>query len=261
MGGPPSRSAGPVRSAYRVPDDDEEDEIKLKGQGGGLKWVALLMLLLGGGGAGGYYYFKVYQPEQQRLLAEQDREHDEAERARLAQEKLAAQQLIDQAAAKARAQAEAARDAGPPLAAVDAGASTPDAGAIAPRPPVAAPAPRPKDFDQLMVEGERLRAKDKAEAALALFTRAAELKPDRAEPQAAGGYALLDMEKPAQAEQAFRGALQLNGRYGPALIGMAEALKALGKKPQAIEYYQKYLEVLPNGPEAAVAKNSIERLK
>jgi regulator of sirC expression with transglutaminase-like and TPR domain len=44
-------------------------------------------------------------------------------------------------------------------------------------------------------------------------------------------------------------------------MGMAEALRTLGKNEQAIEYYQRYLDVLPNGSEAAVARNSIERLK
>ena len=112
-----------------------------------------------------------------------------------------------------------------------------------------------------MAEAERLRSRDKSQAALAVFEKAAELKPNRVEPQSGGGFALLDLGKNVDAELAFRGALKLNGRYGPALIGMAEASRAQGKNEQAIEYYQKYLEVLPDGSEAKMAKGAIERLK
>jgi predicted Zn finger-like uncharacterized protein len=263
---PQRRPPDAVRSAHRQPDND--DDLKLQKQGGALKWVALALIILGAGGAGGYYYLNVWLPEQQKAqtaAAEEERAAGEAQQ-KLAQEKAAA--LIEEAAAKANAEAESKRDAGvaPVAGVVDAGpvlVAGVDAGAppVAAVPkPAAAPA-KPKDFDQLLAEGERLRARDHAEAALALFTKAAELRPDRVEPQSAGGFALLDLEKPGEAEAAFRGALAVNGRYGPALIGMAEASKALGKKAQAVEYYQKYLDVLPEGPEAAVAKNSIERLK
>ena len=61
----------------------------------------------------------------------------------------------------------------------------------------------------------------------------------------------------AKAEQA----LKANGKYGPAIMGMAEVLKAQGKKAKALEYYQRYLDEHPNGSEANVAKNAIERLK
>ena len=95
----------------------------------------------------------------------------------------------------------------------------------------------------------------------AVFAKAAELKPNRVEPQSGGGFALLDLGKNVDAEMAFKGALQVNPRYGPALIGMAEASRSLGKKAQAIEYYEKYLDVLPDGSEAKMAKGAIERLK
>ena len=252
----PIRKAGPVRSAFR-----QDEEVRLQGQGGMLKWIALSLIIVGLGGAGAYYYLTVWQPEQVKLAAEHDAA---AEQDRLVQEKVTAQKKAEAEAARLRAEQEAAvlaaaarRDAGPAY--VDAGAGV--AVVIVDAGEVAKASPRPMDFDQLLAAGERLRARDNAKGALAMFTRAAELRPDRVEPQSAGGFALLDMEKPDQAEQVFKGALEVNPRYGPALIGMAEASKALGKKAQAIEYYQKYLDVLPNGPEAAVAKNSIERLK
>jgi predicted Zn finger-like uncharacterized protein len=259
MNAPLRRNTGPVMSALR--------EEPLPPRGGAMKWVALALVIIGAGGAGGYYYLNVWVPEQERLSVERQAAADQQ---RVEQERLAAQKKADEEASRLRAEQEAAaiaaaaakRDAGPPPV-VDAGSAA--AVAVVPSAVDAgvaeAPKPKPMDFDQLLAAGERLRARDNAKGALAMFTKAAEMRPDRVEPQSGGGFALLDLEKPDQAELAFRGALAVNPRYGPALIGMAEASKALGKKPQAVEYYQKYLDVLPNGPEAAVARNSIERLK
>ncbi len=254
---PKRTTTGNVRSVQR-----EEP----KPHGGGLmKWIAVALMILGVGG-GAAYYFIVYQPEQDILAAERAEAARQADIERGSKDALAAQQKAAEAAAKARADAEAALmvDAGgvSPIAVevapvvVDAGGPAADAGAELAKVPA-----KPRDFDSLLAEAERLRARDRSEAALALFAKAAEMKPNRVEPQSGGGFALLDLGKVAEAELAFRGALQVNPRYGPALIGMAEASKGLGKKEQAVEYYEKYLEVLPNGSEAKMAKGAIERLK
>jgi tetratricopeptide (TPR) repeat protein len=87
------------------------------------------------------------------------------------------------------------------------------------------------------------------------------MKPERAEPIAGRGLALLDMGKQLQAEASFEQALKLNSRYGPALMGMAETYRYMNKSEKAIEYYQKYLDVLPDGPESNVARTQLERLK
>lgn len=236
-----------------------EDPTPPAESGGMMKWVAIALIILGLGG-GGAYYFIVFEPEQQLLKAEAEEAKRQADIERVGRESLATQQRAAEVAAKLRAVEEAAKArAAAAAVVVDAGtpvAEVPDAG------PAAEPVVRkPKDYDQLMAEAERLRARDKSEAALALFAKAAELKPNRAEPQSGGGFALLDLGKLADAEQAFKGALQVNPRFGPALIGMAESSKGLGKKEQAVEYYEKYLEVLPNGSEAKMAKSAIERLK
>jgi predicted Zn finger-like uncharacterized protein len=259
--------SGEVRTAERTSSP------KLEKQGGLMKWIAVALMILGIGG-GSAYYFIVYQPEQEIAAAERAEAARQAEIEQGSKDALAAQQKAAEAAAKARADAEAA---GTPAVVVDAGAPAVveaplvDAGApvaVAPgvvdagtEPAVAKLPPKPKDFDQLLAEAERLRSRDRSEQALALFAKAAELKPQRVEPHAGGGFALLDLGKVAEAEQAFRGALQVNPRYGPALIGMAESSKGLGKKEQAIEYYEKYLEVLPNGTESKMARGAIERLK
>jgi len=238
-------------------------QAKPAGKGGAGKWIALLLLVaaLGGGGYSGYAYY--YLP----LRAQQAAERERAER--LERERIEAEQKYQAEKARAdeeaRLAAAAAADAGavaqaPPDAGVVTAAATEeqvaDAGAT-----VAKARPEPRhDFNFWMSQGDRLRDHDKAEAALDAYGKAVDLKPDRAEPFAGRGLALLDMGAKVQAEAAFRQALKLNARYGVALMGLAETCRSLGRNPEAVEYYRKYLDVLPNGPDAPVAKKAIERL-
>ena len=170
-----------------------------------------------------------------------------------------------------RVEPEAEPDAGPPDAGVpvvdagvpDAGKPVVDAGVPVIDAGVAAPVvvEQKKSFDWYLAQGDRLRERDKPEAALDFYGKAADLKPERVEPITGRGLALLDMANPSAAAATFETALKLNSRYGPAIMGLAEAYRIQGKNDKAVEFYQRYLDVLPNGAEAAVARNSIERLK
>jgi predicted Zn finger-like uncharacterized protein len=133
-------------------------------------------------------------------------------------------------------------------------ASTPPP-ATSPRPPARA------SYDALLERADALREHEKVEAALDLYGRAHELKPDRVEPLTGRGLCLLDLGQPVVAEAAFEQALQLDDRYGPAIMGLAEASRIQGHNARALEYYQRYLDVLPDGAEAPVARNNLERLK
>jgi hypothetical protein len=263
---PGGRFSSPPPQRAPEPSDDE---LRRAVGGGSGKWIALVLAGLAVGGGVGWY-LGVYQPEQERLArdraAEQARLDEEARVKALQQQKEPAPVVIvdagaateidagvDAGAAEApfdAGVADAGSDAGTPV--IDAGAPTVDAGT--------APEPK-KSFEFYLAQGERLREREKTAQALDFYGRAHELKPDRVEPLAGRGLCLLDMGNPTAAVAAFEQALQLGPRYGPAIMGMAEALRAQGKNEQAIEYYQKYLDVLPNGSEAAVARNSIERLK
>ncbi len=119
----------------------------------------------------------------------------------------------------------------------------------------------PLGFDQLLTQGDRLRLRDRPDQALEAYDKAIELKPDRAEPVAGRGLALLDLGERSGAETAFREALRLNPRYAVAVMGLAETLRRQGKNAEAVEQYQRYLDILPNGPESSVARANIERLK
>lgn len=285
------RFSAPVPRPNRDEPSDEELTRAVKGGGGG-KWAVLILLGLAVGGGVGWY-FGVYEPEQ-RKLAEQ-RQKDEA--ARQEAERLSAQRALEakppevpvvldasvedapdagtaeasDAGAAVDAGTAPAADAGTTSASVasDAGAGPApvvDAGAL----PVAAAdggvgAPvvleQKRSFDWYLAQGERLRDREKPEQALDMYSKAMELKPERVEPWAGKGLALLDMANPSGAAEAFLQALKYGPRYGPAIMGLAEAYRMMGKNEKAIQYYERYLEVLPNGSEAPVAKNSIERLK
>jgi tetratricopeptide (TPR) repeat protein len=157
-----------------------------------------------------------------------------------------------------------------PPAVVDAGVSaeaTPDAGeaVIVAAPPLdAGTAPKvksPPSFDTLLLKADRLREADRPETALEAYQKAIDMKPTRAEPFAGRGLAYLDMGQPGMAEAEFKQALRLDPRYGEAIMGLAETYRALGRKDEAIEYYQLYLEELPKGPEASIAQMQIRRLQ
>jgi predicted Zn finger-like uncharacterized protein len=258
-------------------------------KGSRLALLIVLPLLLMGVGALGYYYLVVMpRPEDEALRAENARL--EAER----REKDRQEQLrATQTAAGTQLQADAGGTAGPSqdggaLAATpgageggtledagiaqdagtgaDAGVAL-DAGVMdAGLPPDAGTAgvkrPAPvRDFDYYMTQGNRLRERERSEAALEAYGEAAELEPDRAEPYSGRGMAYLDIGDTHQAETEFKQALKINANYGEAIIGLAETYRSQGKKAEAIRYYERYLEILPNGPEASVARSAIERLK
>ena len=58
----------------------------------------------------------------------------------------------------------------------------------------------------------------------------------------------------------FERALERSPRYGEALLGLAEAWKEKRDKRKAIDYYRRYIDAVPNGPEVGVARSNIERL-
>ena len=88
----------------------------------------------------------------------------------------------------------------------------------------------------------------------------AALQP-QAEALAGRGLSLVDLGLTAPAITAFEQALQIDPRCGLALMGLAEAYRAEGKKEQAMLYYEKYLAVVPDGPKAQAAEAAIKALQ
>ena len=258
----PDQSLGPqplsqdVRSARRRLPVADEAELERAIKGTSSRWPVLMVIgLLIGVGAG--WFFGIYQPDQDRKAPE------EAARALAARDPVVVMPpdpivvaLVDAGLDVVDAGVVEAVVSAPPIP-VDAG----PAAVVAVEPSKPAKAEPKMDFDALQKRGESLLAQDKPEAALSAFGRASDLRPDRVEPMVGRGLALLDLGNAAAAEAAFEQAIKVNPRYGPGIMGLAEALRTQNKYEKAIEWYQRYLDVMPEGTEANVARNNIERLK
>jgi predicted Zn finger-like uncharacterized protein len=173
----------------------------------------------------------------------------EHERARAWLERATAPSLAPppaSAPASAPAAAPAVVDAKPAPAATDAAADADSAGG--------------GSFDALMTQADRLRDQGKVAKAFSLYTRAAGLAPDRAEPRSGMGWCYVEQGKTAAAIASFQSALEVNPSFGEAHMGLAESYRARGTTDKALLHYSRYLEILPSGPDAAVAQRWVEEL-
>ena len=113
-----------------------------------------------------------------------------------------------------------------------------------------------EDYDRLVK-----RANDMAESncskAAELFNKALDQKPNGVEALVGLGFCSLDSKNYATAFSKFRAALAISPRNERALWGVAETYQQQSRKEQAIESYQRYLEVYP---ESSAAKRQLERL-
>ena len=118
-----------------------------------------------------------------------------------------------------------------------------------------------RDYHWYLSHADRLRNREHSRAAVSDYDHAIALEPNHPEPYSGKGLALLDLGKVASAKPMFARALQLNPRYGVALMGMAETSRQLGQNADAIRFYKRFLDIQPTGPEAFAAKSAIERLQ
>lgn len=136
----------------------------------------------------------------------------------------------------------------------------PEEGATQPPATVPSPTPSPgaggDSYDQLVRQANQL-AENSCSRAIVLFNRALDEKPNGVEALVGVGYCSLDAKQYATAFSKFRAALAISPRNERALWGVAETYQQQGRKEQAIESYQRYLEVYPD---AGAAKRQIERL-
>ena len=120
---------------------------------------------------------------------------------------------------------------------------------------------QPDTFEGWMELAQKLQNKEQAKKALDAYNAALGLKPDDVVALTGQGFCYFDLGQLGNAIKSFRQALKNNPRHGGALIGLAEVYKDRGDKENALEFYQRYLEVLPDGPEAALAERNIKELQ
>jgi tetratricopeptide (TPR) repeat protein len=113
----------------------------------------------------------------------------------------------------------------------------------------------------LLAQAREQRDRGRCEAALDLYGRALAIDGRNAAALAGRGACYLDLSRYAQAEASFEGALESDPRNAEALFGLAETSRYMGKKGDAVAWYERFLAVRPTGDEAAAARRLITQLK
>ena len=133
-------------------------------------------------------------------------------------------------------------------------------------PPKAVPSNPRRDDAATMLRGILARAREqrdrgRCEAALDLYGQALTLDGRNAVALSGRGACYLDLSRYVQAEASFAGALDSDPRNAEALFGMAETYRYMGRKGDAVVFYEKFLAVRPTGDDAAAARRLISQLK
>ncbi len=115
----------------------------------------------------------------------------------------------------------------------------------------------PNNFEGHMKAGDKALSRD-PEVALAHYEMAHQLKPGSPVPLQKMGEASYRLKRYEAARGSYEGAIAINPSYGPALIGLARVAKARGNTDEAKRNYQSYLDVNPNGTQAAEARQYLE---
>ena len=130
---------------------------------------------------------------------------------------------------------------------------------------VAPPPPRRDDAASalrgVLARAREQRDRGRCEAALDLYGQALALDGRNATALSGRGACYLDLSRYVQAEASFVGALDSDPRNAEALYGMAETYRYMGRKGDAVAFYEKFLAVRPTGDDAAAARRLISQLK
>lgn len=122
-------------------------------------------------------------------------------------------------------------------------------------------APPPMSAERLVAQGDRLRQRDQARSAMRMYERALEQEPENIDAINGLAWCYFDLEETDAAIATFKRVLRLVPRFTDAHMGIATAYEEKGMKRDAIKHYRKYLDILPNGPESAVARQALQRLQ
>lgn len=104
----------------------------------------------------------------------------------------------------------------------------------------------------------RLAERDTDEA-LECFTRAMECDPSQPEAPYNVGYLLLERRQLDEAIPLLARAVALDASFADAHFNLASALDEVGKRALALAHWEVYLELVPTGPFADIARQRIER--
>jgi len=118
------------------------------------------------------------------------------------------------------------------------------------------------NIESLLTRAKRLQETGQPRQAMDLYETVLSREPGNIDAVSGMGWCFLDMGNRGQAITWFRRALGGgSGRFGPAIIGLAEAYKAQGQKAESLKWYRRYLELHPGGSDAGLARGNVERLE
>jgi predicted Zn finger-like uncharacterized protein len=137
----------------------------------------------------------------------------------------------------------------------------PAAPAAETRKPAAPAGARPESFEKLVAEADRALENGSNAKARDLYQKALRLRPRGAKALAGLGFVALDRSQIPVAYEYFKRALAAKTSFPPAVFGMAEIHRARHEKSLAVQSYQRYLQVAPNGHEAVAARRQLKALQ
>jgi hypothetical protein len=107
-------------------------------------------------------------------------------------------------------------------------------------------------------EGNTRLERGQIASARQAFEAALRGRPGGTEAVTGLGFVLLNEGNAQGAVRQFQSAA--NNGDGDALIGMGDAYRRLGQREQALEAYRRYVQILPSGSHASVARRQIDAL-
>jgi tetratricopeptide (TPR) repeat protein len=114
-------------------------------------------------------------------------------------------------------------------------------------------------YKDALRRGHVASLRGRLEEALTAYAEAAAIAPERATPHTSAGTALMRRKRPADAVRHFTTAVRLAPRDEAALLGRAQALAAIDKRPQAGDAYDAVAEVQAANGKLADAVDSARR--
>lgn len=124
-----------------------------------------------------------------------------------------------------------------------------------------APPTAGRSYNDLVGDGDRLQDEGRSGPARERYRAALALRANGCEALAGLGFVDLEERELSSAVSNFRRSISANASYGEAYIGLGEALTSMGNYQQALDAYNRYLQVNPGGSHAHMARRQIESLQ
>ncbi len=119
----------------------------------------------------------------------------------------------------------------------------------------------PMTPERLVRQADRLRDRDQPRKAMGLYEKAVDQEPGNIDGLNGLAWCYYDLEEYDASIVTFKRVLAKVPRFSDAHMGLATVYEEKSMKRDALKHYQKYLDIVPNGPDASVARSALSRLK